>query len=117
MTALKAYTADDTIVDVDALYFDGYAFGERMLEGAVFKVTLENDDLKVTCETTLPKFYKEKAILEEALAFARDHDVFSTTPDLDNDDGFIETQNPTQAGAPKQIKIMSGSDLIAMLKG
>lgn len=113
---LKAYDKDDTVIDVDALYFDGYGFGDRALEGAVFKITA-TPDLTVTCLTPLPAHYDKTKIEADGLAYAKTHDVFSTTPELDNDDGFIDIPTPQPQSGPRQVGMMTGDAFLKMLKG
>lgn len=86
---LKAYDEHDNIHDADALYFDGYCIGERMLEDLPIKIEIQpNGDLQASADW--PKGVDAQHWTEVAVRFARQHDVFSTTPELDNDDGFIE---------------------------
>lgn len=82
-------TASET---VDALYMDGYSFGDRLLEGVPFKLTIEGGVLKAEC---IDKYdeginwpYWEKKCIE----FALQDDAFSTSPKLDDDDGFIDKE-------------------------
>ena len=91
---LKAYDQNENPVDVEALYFDGYSIGERQLEGLVIKVEMSKtipNDLYVSADW--PKGLNTGYWTAEAKKFALQNDVFSTTPELDNDDGFIEVAN------------------------
>lgn len=72
---------------VDVLYFDGYAIGERLLEGLVLGVTVTDGVIKV--HAVWPRGVDAKYWEGIATDFAKYNDVFSTTPDLNDDDGFI----------------------------
>lgn len=89
---LKAYTdeSEENATEVDALYLDGYGFGDRLLEGVPFKITVENGELKASCLDKYQKGIQWKYWEEVCVQHALQDDCFSTTADLDNDDGFIE---------------------------
>jgi hypothetical protein len=44
----------EEVLDIKFALVDGYGFGDRFLEGAMFKVTakLDGDEIKYTCEAT-----------------------------------------------------------------
>lgn len=92
---LMQYDANDNEVPADALYFDGYSIGERRLEGLVIKVTMTTDGSDIDISASWPRSVSKSHWLPIAKEFALQNDVFSTTPALDNDDGFIDL-----AGAP-----------------
>lgn len=86
---LMAYDENDNTHEVDALYLDGYGFGDRLLEKVIFKITLHDGNLIAEC---LDKYdpginwdYWEKECVKYAVG-----DVLSTSADPYNDDGFIE---------------------------
>ena len=88
---------DDQVVPVDALYFDGYDIAERVLEGMVIKVTLKDGKPQLAAKwphgvdinyyTLVANRYLKDMAIQEC--------EFSTTPDLEDDSGFIifDSQN------------------------
>lgn len=76
---------------VSALYFDGYRIAERLLEGLPIKVEVENGEFKISADW--PAGADVQHYTAGALKFLRFAgnlgEEFSTTPELDNDDGFI----------------------------
>lgn len=88
---LMKYVGDsDETEETTKLFMDGYFFGDRLLEGVPFKITIVNEELKAECLDKYQKGidwdYWEKVCVERALQ----EDVFSTSSDLDDDAGFIE---------------------------
>jgi hypothetical protein len=75
--------------ETPTLYFNGYLVAERLLEDVVVTVTLQDDDLVCTLPPTLPKALNRAHLEAEAKDIAKTLDLFSTTPDLDDDDGVI----------------------------
>lgn len=91
MKLWKILPDDDTVVPVDALYFDGYDIAERVLEGLLIKVTVVNGKPQLAAKwphgvdinyytLVANRFLKDMATQECE---------FSTTPDLQDDSGFI----------------------------
>lgn len=90
-------TDDEKVVPVDALYFDGYDIAERVLEGMVIKVTLQDGKPQLAAKwlhgvdthyyTLVANRYLKDMAIQEC--------EFSTTPDLQDDSGFItlDSQN------------------------
>ncbi len=88
---LMAYTNpynEEETAEVDALWFDGYLIGERLLEGLPIKVTLTKDGSDIKIQADWPKGIAVRYWSQEAKEFALQHDYFYTTEDLDNDEGF-----------------------------
>jgi hypothetical protein len=81
---------DSTYEEVDELYLDGYGFGDRLLEGLVVKVTLNDEATELQITADWPKGIDPEYWVSQALSHIRDIDNLSTSPDLDNDDGFID---------------------------
>lgn len=87
---LCAYAGDDDhIVEVEELFFDGYNIGDRRLEGLPIRLTIRGDEL--VCNADWPPGMETTYWGNLGVRFAEQHDCFSTTPDLDNDDGWIDT--------------------------
>jgi len=85
-----AYPEDDLHTkEVDALYFDGYHVSERLLEGLPIKVTLTDDKSDIIISAAWPMGVDTNYMAAGAKKFALFNDIFSTTPELDNNDGFI----------------------------
>lgn len=64
---------DGTILKV--AYFDGYAFGDRLLEGVMFKATVTKGKLSVEPCPDAERYLKDlnrKKWLKEALQYAKD---------------------------------------------
>lgn len=89
---LMAYNNAETeeAEPAEALFFDGYQIAERLLEGCVFKVELKNGELKVAPVEDWPRGLLQEYWIHEALHWLRCGYELSTTPDMKNDDGFIE---------------------------
>lgn len=72
--------ADDDGKEYQEAYFDGYSFGDRLLEGVMFKAELLPDGyLEVSTapgSVTYMKNLNEKKWLDEALKHAIDNDIF-----------------------------------------
>lgn len=79
---------DESVVETDALYLDGYGFGDRMLEGLVVKLTL-NKDRRVVANANWPKGLDPDYWQERAISHAMEQDTFSTSPMLEDDAGFM----------------------------
>ena len=75
--------------EVDALYFDGYYVSERLLEDLPIQVTLTEDRSDILISADWPKGIDADHMAAGAKKFALFNDIFSTTPELDNDDGYI----------------------------
>lgn len=71
---------DDDNKEYTVAYFDGYSFGDRLLEGVIFKAELLPDGfLEVSTAPRSASYMKslnENKWLEEALAFAIQNDMF-----------------------------------------
>lgn len=105
---LMQYDANDNEVPADALYFDGYEIGERQLEGLDIKVTMTADGSDIEISADWPPEMSASYWLPIAKEFALQHDIFSTSPKLDNDDGFIDLEGApekTPASAPRKIAV------------
>lgn len=81
--------ADSTTCPVDALYFDGYSIAERLLEGLPIKITLTPEG-NLDAHADWPKGIDGNHWRDIAIEFALYHDCFSTTPEMKDDDGFID---------------------------
>lgn len=98
MLRLMAYFDDthgESIKEVNALYFDGYRVSEKILEGLPIKVTIENGKLVVSADW--PSWVNSEHMISDALEYITSTaipmvDDFSTTPELDNADGFIKQE-------------------------
>lgn len=76
-------------------YFDGYAFGDRVLEGVMFKATLlPNKHLEVTIAPDSLDYFSDLNMgkwTKEALEFALTNDVFYADEEGTGEEvGFIE---------------------------
>jgi hypothetical protein len=71
---------------VDHLLFDGYYFGDRILEGVMFKVKLDGSVETVEDWSTHPYFsgLNAQKWLKEAARFIEDRDVCECTSALPN---------------------------------
>ncbi len=89
---LMAYVTQegDENQEVDALWFDGYLIGERRLEGLPIKVMVNHLADELVIEANWPKGMDAVYWTAQAKEFALQHDCFSTTEELDNDDGYLE---------------------------
>lgn len=90
---LMAFTNDEgtQTEPVSALYFDGYHIADRLLEGLPIKVEIEKGQFKISADW--PKGINAEHCTAGALKFLRFAcnlgEEFSTTPELDNNNGFI----------------------------
>lgn len=105
-----------TVEDVDALYFDGYGFGDQQLEGVVIKLTLNSSGQPVIdIATGLPRGVSKADVKRDALDYALGLDVFSVTPALEDDDGVLWNEHLTvedQASAwPGAPRVLNGPQL------
>lgn len=91
---LMAYDSPDSdaVHQVDALYLDGYLVGKRHLEGVPIKVTLDASGEDIEISADWPKGLDVAYWSQQAKERALRHDLFSTTPELYDDDGYIETE-------------------------
>lgn len=79
---------DESVTPVDALYLDGYSFGDRMLEGLSVKFTL-NQEGKLEASANWPKGVDANYWSERAIEYAMETDTLSSEPYTMEDDGFI----------------------------
>lgn len=94
---LMRYVGDsgDECEEVPALWFDAYALQERIMEGLPVKITIVEG--QVHAEADWPGFIEAAHMNKLATEFAKNQDVFSATPELVDDDGFIlEVPDGTQ---------------------
>lgn len=81
-------------------YFDGYDIGERLLEGVMFKVSIIDNELKVSYSKEDESYMSQlnkKMWLESALEYAKENDIFNEKPTgtggkelvLKNEDGSV----------------------------
>ena len=88
--------ADETKPLVKVAYFDGYAFGDRMLEGVSFKAQIDADGHMSVAFTNPDGRYEQglnqKKWLKDALAFAEEHDIFCEQSNLRGEDLALETE-------------------------
>ena len=92
---LMAFDADDVARPVDALYFDGYCIGERRLEGLPIKIALTPDGKALEVTADWPRGLDVEHWTELAREHALEADVLSRTPEMADDDGFIEFDQDT----------------------
>jgi hypothetical protein len=103
---LMQFDENDNEISADALYFDGYSIGERQLEGLPIKVTLNAAGTDIEITANWPRGASKSHWAPIAKQFALQNDVFSTTPELDNDDGFIDLERASaKPVGPKPIAI------------
>lgn len=66
---------------VKIAYFNGYNFGDRLLEGVMFKAIVNDEgDLRVEITDNCKKYFEnlnKKKWLGEALDYAKNNDIFS----------------------------------------
>lgn len=84
---------------VEYAYINGYDFGDRLLEGVLFKIIIENNEFKaVDVEPGAKEYFSQlnqKKWLKEATDFAKQLDVF-IAPDGKSDAWVVdeEGENP-----------------------
>ena len=81
--------------EVKELQFDGYHFGDRLLEGVMFIASVEDGKLAVRFKEPHDPYLKrlnKKEILEEALEFAEGNDIFQCCDC--GEDSWIDTGEP-----------------------
>lgn len=79
----KGFLKEDEVTIVDTAYIDGYHFGDRLLEGVMFRVTVKDGDLSVEVIEQCKKYFSrlnQEMWLGAALAYAKDNDIFYETP-------------------------------------
>jgi hypothetical protein len=77
-------------VETDALFMDGYTFADRLLEGVPFRLTIKNGELQAECLNKYRKGIDWNYWEQECVRWALQSDVFSTTRELTDSNGFIE---------------------------
>lgn len=106
--------------EVPFAYVDGYDFGDTLLEGVYFKVTLEGTDFKVTEVADDAKEYMKglnlKKWLAEAQDFCKEQDIF-IAPDMETDVWVVDEtgkENPHIKPRPAPVAVSMGkwTDLI-----
>lgn len=85
----KGFDYEDGRIVKEA-YFNGYNFGDRLLEGVIFKATIQNDGtMKVEVTPASADYLRglnAKKWLKEALEYAQGNDLFSEKPDGSGED-------------------------------
>jgi hypothetical protein len=95
---MKGFSYDDPSKPlVKVAYLDGYLFGERMLEGVVFKFEITPHG-KMKASFLNPNGIYEQGLnqkkwLKDALAFAKEHDIFDDSPTLDGEQVLLIFEN------------------------
>ena len=92
MRLMKYLFHSDEVQETDALYMDGYAFGDRLLEGVPFKITIMDGELKAECLDKYQPGIDWEHWENTCVRYALNFEVFSTTQDLNDDDGFIDME-------------------------
>lgn len=88
---LKAYIDDsEASQEVTELFMDGYSFGDRLLEGVPFHITIVDGSLHAECVDKYDSGINWKYWEDVCQKHAQENDIFSTTAKLDDDQGFIE---------------------------
>jgi hypothetical protein len=87
---LKRILDDFLYEEVDELYLDGYSFGDRLLEGLLIKVTLNDEGTELQITADWPKGIDPEYWVPQALSYIRDVDNLYTDPDLEEENGFID---------------------------
>lgn len=86
---------DSTKPLVKVAYFNGYDFGDTLLEGVSFKATIDDNGHMSVAFTNPDGGYEQglnqKKWLKEALAFAEENDMFFESPTLSGEDLVLET--------------------------
>ena len=60
---------------IDCVYVDGYHFGDRLLEGVDFKITLNDDGTyNAELEEALGRYFNEEKILKDCIEFVEQTD-------------------------------------------
>ncbi len=90
----KGFSYEDGRI-VNVAYFNGYDFGDRMLEGVPFKAEVINGELRVSF--AYPKGRYESGLnqdkwLKEALEYAQDNDTFFERATLDGECLYLELE-------------------------
>lgn len=90
---------------VRTAYFDGYAFGDRILEGVRFRCDVQKDGtLKVECAPRSRDYFStlaEKKWLKDALAFAEEADIFSEDEEGEGDQLFLIAMKEAAEAKPR----------------
>jgi len=81
---------DETFVETDQLWIDGYDVGDRLLEGLPIKITLSDDKQSLQVTAEWPNGIDVGYWTEMTLSHIKDADCFSLTAELADDAGFID---------------------------
>jgi len=85
---VKLHFEDEDGNIVNEAYFDAYAFGDRLLEGVIYKATIVNNEIVITyADKTTAEYmeqFNEKMWFENAKAYIEDE------PDLMSKNGKKE---------------------------
>lgn len=114
----KAFVCD-ACGPIDHIHFDGYAFGDRVLEGVIFRAAFKNGKLVVTpiegwggpYLRTLSKAHWQK----EAEAFAAENDV-AQCPKCGADVDAQPGQEKEEKKEPVRVPLVRGPELLSSLK-
>lgn len=88
----KGFSYDDGRI-VKVAYFDGYSFGDRLLEGVPFKAVVVDGELRVSFAYPKGKYeswLNRDKCLKEAMEYAKDNDTFFEKPTLDGECLYLE---------------------------
>lgn len=81
--------------EVEYAYINGYDFGDRLLEGVLFKIVIENNKFKTVDVAPDAKEYfsqlNQKKWLREATEFAKQLDIF-IAPDGESDAWIVDEE-------------------------
>ena len=93
MPKFKGFSHDDGTLEKKA-YFDGYGFGDKLLEGVAFCAEINDDgDLVVSFVDPYGPYERklnQPELLKEALEYALTEDVFCDSPELIGGDLMLE---------------------------
>ena len=74
-------------------YVDGYSFGDRLLEGVIFKIYVDQKGkLRAQVHPDSAKYFSKlntKKWLKEAVEFAKCNDLFQSDPEENEDDVIL----------------------------
>lgn len=120
MKKFKGFKKEDGTIVKEA-WFDGYPFGDRVLEGVMFKATIgDSGHMSVTIAPSCAEYFSnlnEKKWLKEAVDFAMDSDMFQEREDGGEELELVEDKAPGVRSKASYIRLVKAQGFPEILKG
>ena len=120
MKKFKGFKKEDGTL-VKETWFDGYPFGDKVLEGVMFKATIgDSGRMSVAVAPSCADYFSslnEKKWLKAAIDHAQDNDMFQEREDGGEELELVEDTAPGVRSKASYIRVVKMTGLPGILRG